>query len=245
MSPDAALAAVTSPAASRYSMVVTRDPLDVLAAQRLRAQVLGAEWGVPLGAFDQDRFDDHCDHLLVRDDLSGAVVGTYRLLPPQRSAAGLYSAEEFDLTALDPLRPGLVEAGRSCVHPDHRNGAVVGLVWSGIARYLDEHGHRWLAGCASVPLDDGGALAARVWDAVSRRHYAPPRHRVHPHREFRPGPTTARGPLPPLLRGYLRLGAQVCGRPAHDEEFGVADFFVLLDFAAVDHRYLRYWGVAG
>lgn len=138
-----ASAAPNAAADAHYSLLVARDADEVHAAQRLRHRVFAEEMGATVkgGEFgvDQDSFDDHCDHLIVREDRSGEVVGTYRMLPPDRasSAGMLYSETEFDLSALDPLRPSLVETGRSCVHPDHRNGAVVSLVWTGIARYID------------------------------------------------------------------------------------------------------------
>ncbi|SFP29217.1 Putative hemolysin [Amycolatopsis arida] len=238
-----------SAGAPRYSLLVAYDNDEVVAAQRLRHQVFAEEMGAtlhsPRPGLDADAFDEFCDHLVVRDDDSGAIVGTYRMLPPERAAAAgrLYADTEFDLTALAGLRPSLVETGRSCVHPDHRTGAVVGLVWAGIARYMLLSGHRYLAGCASVPLTDGGALAAGVWDTVRTKHFAPPDQRVAPLHPWDPTnvvrqPRTA---LPPLLKGYLRLGAVVCGPPAHDPEFGVADFFVLLDLPTVDQRYLKFF----
>ncbi|WP_143342494.1 GNAT family N-acetyltransferase, partial [Crossiella equi] len=140
------------------------------------------------------------------------------------------------------VRPGLVETGRSCVHPDHRTGAVVSLVWSGIARYMLLSGHSWLGGCASVPLIDGGAYAASVWDIVRTRHYAPEEFRVTPLSGWDPDgiERIPQASLPALLKGYLRLGAWVCGRPAHDPEFGVADMYVLLSMDRVDHRYLHF-----
>ncbi|NIJ11125.1 putative hemolysin [Saccharomonospora amisosensis] len=234
---------------ARYSLLVAHDNDDVLAAQRLRHQVFAGELGARLHTtrqgVDADYFDDFCDHLVVRDDNTGEIVGTYRMLPPRRAAeAGqLYADLEFDLSSIDHLRPGLVETGRSCVHADHRSGAVVGLVWAGIARYMLLSGHRYLAGCASVPLADGGIRAAQVWDLVSHRHYAPAEHRVTP---LRPWDTDTVGPrprgtLPPLLRGYVRLGAKVCGPPAYDRDFDVADFFVLLDLQQVDERYLKFF----
>lgn len=235
--------------AARYSLLVARDGEEILAAQRLRHDVFALEMGATLHStidgVDADEFDEFCDHLIVREDHSGQIVGTYRMLPPERAeAAGmLYSDTEFDLSTLNGLRGTLVETGRSCVHPDHRTGAVVGLVWAGIARYMMLSGHRYLAGCASVPIGDGGRLAAGVWDIVSRKHYAPERYRVSPHKPWNVdrAPRPNRAVVPPLLRGYLRLGAWVCGRPALDDDFGVADFFVLLELARVDQRYLRFF----
>ncbi len=242
-------------AAARYSLLLTTDADDVAAAQALRYSVFAGELGArldsPVEGLDVDRFDAFCDHLVVREDATGAIVGTYRMLPPQRAAetGGLYSDGEFRLDRLDPLRDRLVEAGRSCVHPDHRAGSVVGLVWAGIARYMLLTGNRWLAGCASVPLADGGTTAAGVWDTVLAHHMAPERHRVQPLTpwDVASAPRHRRTALPPLLRGYLRLGAWVCGPPAHDADFDVADFFVLLGLDHIDDRYLRFFlgGEAG
>jgi putative hemolysin len=234
-------------AATRYSLLLTTDSADVEAAQRLRyrvfAEELGARLDTPRPGLDSDRFDSFCDHLVVREDATGEVVGTYRMLPPQRAraAGALYSDGEFDLSALDPIRPQLVEAGRSCVHPAHRAGAVVGLVWAGIARYMLLTGNRWLTGCASVPLADGGSLAAGVWDKVRAQHLAPERYRVTPRRPWTAATPHRRTVLPPLLRGYVRLGAWVCGEPAHDPDFDCADFLVLLGLDHIDARYLKFF----
>ena len=236
-------------ATAHYSLLVAHDDAEVRAAQRLRYQVFAEEMGADLHSsvpgLDVDEFDEFCDHLVVRHDPTGEIVGCYRMLSPERAreAGRLYSDGEFDLSALSGIRGALVETGRSCVHPDHRTGAVVGLVWAGIARYMLLSGHEWLAGCASVPLHDGGELAAGVWDTVSRRNYAPAGYRVSPRIRWNvaAAPRPAKATIPPLLRGYLRLGAWVCGEPALDEDFGVADFFVLLSMARVDQRYLRFF----
>lgn len=241
-------------AASRYSLLLTTDVDEVRAAQRLRHRVFAGELGAtlhpPEPGLDGDRFDAFCDHLVVREDGTGEIVGTYRMLPPARAraAGALYAEGEFDIGALAPLRATLVETGRSCVHPEHRSGAVISLVWAGIGRYMLLTGNRWLAGCASVPLADGGGLAAGVWDQVRARHLGPDEYRVRPHRPWDPSGVTRprRAQLPPLLRGYLRLGARVCGAPAHDPDFGCADFLVLLGMDHVDERYLRFFlGDAG
>ncbi|MCC8451734.1 MULTISPECIES: GNAT family N-acetyltransferase [Streptomyces] len=234
----------------RYTVTLARDEEDVRAAQRLRHDVFAGEMGAllasPQPGYDIDPFDAYCDHLLVREETTGQVVGTYRLLPPERAevAGRLYAESEFDLAALDAIRPGLVEVGRSCVHPDHRDGAVVGLIWAGIARYMTERGHEWLAGCCSVPLADGGALAAGTWNRVRAKHLAPEEYRVRPLLPWVPRAASVpagRTELPALLRGYLRLGAWVCGEPAHDVDFGVVDLYVLLPMNRVDPRYLRHF----
>lgn len=240
-----------SAAASRgqYSLLVTREPGEVRAAQRLRHEVFAREMGAtlptPEPGVDIDPFDEFCDHIVVRAEPSGEIVGTYRMLSPQqaRAAGGLYSDTEFDLSNLDALRGELVEVGRSCVHARHRTGAVMSLVWTGIAKYLVSAGCRYLAGCNSVPVADGGLEAAGVWDIVSAKHYAPEQYRVSPLHPFdvESAPRPAHGRIPPLMRGYLRLGAWVCGPPMLDEEFGVADFFILFCLDNVDQRYVRYF----
>ncbi len=244
---------MTAPAStgtSGYSLLIAEDSSQVAAAQRLRHDVFAGELGAHLpGAVDGrdiDEFDDFCDHLIVRDDATGQVVGTYRMLPPRAAerAGRRYADGEFDMSGLRPLRDQLVETGRSCVHPDHRDGAVVNLMWAGIARYLHLNNLRWLGGCASVPLDDGGELAAGVWARVAGRHLSPPALRVRPRRPWlsqdAPAGDPAR-PLPPLLRGYLRLGSWVCGEPAYDPDFRTADFYVLFSMDRMDPRYRRHF----
>jgi len=238
----------------RYTLLLSTDPALIDAAQRLRHDVFTTEPGFALAGAsdgrDADRFDEFCDHLLVREDNTGELVGCYRMLPPPGAiaAGGLYTATEFDVTGLDALRQSLVEMGRAVVRDDHRNGGVVLLMWAGILAYLDRCGYDYVTGCVSVPVEDSdiqGRQIRGVRDFVLRRHAAPQEYTVHPYR-----PVTvdgkgldaieppARVTVPPLMRGYLRLGAQVCGEPAHDRDFGVGDFPALLDKRRADTRYL-------
>lgn len=249
----------SSSAAPRYSLLLSTDPAMIEAAQRLRYDVFSSTPGFALPAADQDgrdvdRFDEFCDHLLVRDDDTGELVGCYRMLAPAGAiaAGGLYTATEFDIRALDPLRPSLVEMGRAVVRDGHRNGGVVLLMWAGILAYLDRYGYDYVTGCVSVPIGgdgDGQAPGSQlrgVRDFILSRHAAPPEYRVYPHRpvvvdgigidDIAP---PARPSVPALMRGYLRLGAKVCGEPAHDPDFGVGDFCVLLGKAHADTRYLK------
>ncbi|WP_024799483.1 GNAT family N-acetyltransferase [Nocardia sp. BMG51109] len=240
----------------RYSLVVSSDPEHRLAAQRLRYQVFASEPGFTIpdntDGLDADRFDEHCDHLLVRDDATDRFVGCYRMLPPDKVAAagGYYTATEFDLTAMDPEGQRIVEMGRACVVPEHRNGSTVTLMWAGILHYIQLTGYDWVMGCASVPMrdtpaDPAGVNVRGVRDLLLAKHGGDPARRVRPYRpvvvDGRPLDeleSPARPKLPPLLRGYLRLGAEICGEPAHDPDFGVADFVVLLGLETINRRYL-------
>jgi putative hemolysin len=259
MSTASVLIAADKPTATadapRYTLLLSTDTALIDDAQRLRHEVFTSEPGFDLTGTidgrDADRFDEFCDHLLVREDQSGEVVGCYRMLPPPGAiaAGGLYSATEFDVTDLDPLRPSLVEMGRAVVRQDHRHGGVVLLMWAGILAYLDRCGYDYVTGCVSVPVQGAptetpGSQIRAVRDFVRRRHAS--QYTVRPHRPvvldgrgLDDIPPQARVAVPALMRGYLRLGAEVCGDPAHDPDFGVGDFPALLDKRTADVRYLQ------
>lgn len=221
---------------------------EVREAQRLRYKVFAEEMGAhiktPEPGLDIDLFDPYCDHLLVRD-AEGRLIGTYRALPPHqaRRLGTLYTETEFDLTRLYHLKPRLLEIGRSCVHRDYRNGAVILALWSGIAAYMQRHGLDALIGCASMPMHCGGHTAASLWAQLQRTHLAAIEDRVQPRLPLpihRLRQDLAVEP-PALLKGYLRVGAKVCGAPAWDPDFGVADFPVLLRLSQVNPRYARHF----
>lgn len=232
-----------------YAVTISTSLENIRAAQRLRYQVFGTGREVrlqtPLPGHDVDEFDELADHLIVTETGTREVAGTYRLMPPGRSER-LYADGQFNLSSLVDIRPQLLEVGPSCIHPAHRTGALIDLMWSALARHVLQSGHRYLAGCAAVPLDDGGWRAASAWLLGTAKHAAPPALRVHPHRPWQPtGPLKESPPsyadLPPLLLGYLRLGAWICGAPAVDPKFGVANFYVLLPVERISDRYQRYY----
>lgn len=238
-----------NPVRRRYTVGFARGRDEIRAAQRLRWQVFAGEMGARLrGAepgLDQDHYDPLCEHLVVCDEETGDTVGTYRILSPEASirAGGYYAEEEFDLSSLTAIRGSLVEVGRSCIHPRHRSGTVIGLLWSGLARYMLASGHRYLAGCASLGMNDGGHAAASIFERLRHRHLAPTQFRVFPRRCLpldELDATVPSGP-PPLVRGYLRAGAWVCGEPAWDPDFNTADLFVLLPLARLSARHARHF----
>jgi putative hemolysin len=233
----------------RFEVELARTTVDVRAAQRLRyevfAQEMGARLATSIEGIDADRFDAYCEHLVVREAERGEVVGTYRILSPAAAerAGGYYSEQEFDLARLAGLRANLVEVGRSCIHPHHRTGGVISLLWAGLARYMLAHGYGHLMGCASIGIADGGHAAAALYRRIAAYAMAPAEYRVVPRcalpLERLTRETAAE--LPPLIKGYLRLGAWVCGAPAWDPDFNTADLLVLLPLARVSARYARHY----
>jgi putative hemolysin len=237
----------------RYAVALARNESERREAQALRWRVFAQELGARLPSrtpgIDHDIFDPYCEHLIVRDEESGEVIGTYRMLAPEgaRRIGCLYSESEFDLTRLQLLRDRMLEIGRSCIHPAHRSGAVILLLWSGLARFMEERNCTYLAGCASMSMADGGHAAADVARVLSASHLAPAEYQVFPRcplplEGLGSAPAaSARVELPPLLKGYLRCGAWVCGDPAWDPDFNTADFFVFLSLAHVEARYARHY----
>ncbi|GAA4332615.1 GNAT family N-acetyltransferase [Pigmentiphaga soli] len=237
---------------SGLAVGLARSWAEVEQAQRLRYEVftedMGAVFPQAVNGIDEDRFDSWCEHLIVRELGTDRVVGTYRILGPEqaRQAGNYYSESEFDLRGLDSIRHDLVEFGRSCTHRDYRSGAVIMLLWSGLAEFLRRSGHRYVLGCASVSLRDDGATAASVYRSVARQIEQARELSVQPlHRlpiERFDGNLPAK--VPPLIKGYLKIGATVCGEPAWDPDFNTADFPMLLSIDRMDDRYRRHFGLS-
>jgi putative hemolysin len=234
-------AATAEAAAARrgpsYTLQLARTPAQVRAAQALRFEVFNLELDEGLvqsydTGLDADPFDDVCDHLVVHDQRSGAVVGTYRLQTGRRArqALGYYSEREFDLSPFEAQRDQTVELGRACIHRQHRNFAVLNLLWKGVGAYAAEHGARYLVGCSSLTSQDPAEGAAAFQQL--QPHLAPLAWRTRPLPSFVcPMDTVANPPprIPRLLSAYLALGAAICGEPAIDREFRTIDFLTWVD----------------
>jgi len=202
-----------TPRAHGLQVAFARTPGEVESAQRLRHAVFVEEMGASTPCrrpgIEEDMFDPWCEHLIVRDQVSDEVVGTSRVLTPQRARRlGTYYAEtEFDLTRLQLLRDDVCEVGRACIHPDYRNGAVIARLWQGIALLMLEYRYRFLIGCASMGMADGGAAARRR--ARSPTMSCRPTSRLSSTASSR-GPHSP--PLTPMTTGPSTLRQRSCRR---------------------------------
>jgi putative hemolysin len=231
---------VSSP--PHYATRLARNPGEIRAAQSLRFQVFNLELHEGLeqsyaSGLDEDPFDPVCDHLVVEHLPSARIVGTYRLQTGRNAAAhlGYYCAQEFEFGVYEPLRSEMIELGRACVHQEHRNLIVLGLLWKGIADYAKARGGRYLVGCSSLTSQEAAAGASAYAD-LCRKHLVEPQWRTQPLLAYECSlyrlaaePVT----IPKLLRAYLTLGAKICGPPALDRQFGTIDFLTLLDLEAL------------
>jgi putative hemolysin len=245
--PETFVATPASRPAAAYGVRLARTPTEVKAAQALRFEVFNIELDEGLvqsydSGLDSDPFDEVCDHLIVVDDHAGAVVGTYRLQTGLRArgALGYYSEREFDFGPFEAARAQMLELGRACIHRQHRNFAVLNLLWKGIAAYAREHGARYLLGCSSLTSQDpaDGAAAYRRMTL----NLAPAHWRTQPLPAFAcalPPADECTPRIPRLLSAYLALGAGICGPPAIDREFRTIDFLTWLDVESPTVRALQ------
>ncbi len=252
----------------RIEVRLAQDEAEMRAAQELRYRVFYEEMGArPSGEMaerkiDYDSLDQYCDHLIVIDHHAPApneaIIGTYRLIRREaaRRHGGFYSNAEYDISRLAAWPGEILEVGRSCVSPGFRNRPTMQLLWRGIADYIAAYGVEILFGCASLPGTDPRALAAPL-TYLYHHHLAAPSlrpvalpHRYVDMRLMDPASITAEqglkhlrllNDLPPLLKGYLRLGGFVGDGAVVDEQFNTTDVCVLVKTDLIAERYSRHY----
>ena len=244
----------------RIRLAESNEEVDACLALRYRVfcDEMGVKPTAEMAAKERefDSYDAYCDHLMVLDETRGqgldSVVGTYRLM--RRDLADqcgqFYSADEFDISSLIDYEGGILEVGRSCVDRDSRTGSTMQLLWRGIAAYIFHYHIDILFGCASLP----GVEPSRLMMPLSylyHHHLAPVslRARAQPERYV---PMNILGPeeisnrdalraLPPLIKGYLRLGGFVGDGAVVDKEFGTTDVCIVVKTDRITEKYYRHY----
>ena len=205
---------------------------------------------------DFDEFDAHCDHLIVLDDDLGAgpasVVGTYRMLRRAGAArvGGFYSAAEYDIDRLIAEPGEILEMGRSCIDFAHRTRRAMQVLWRGVSAYVLSNDIAFLFGCASLNGTDPEAIALPL-AYLHHNHLAPERYRPIAVKDRyvdmdlvpadRIDPRAAVRDLPPMIKGYLRLGGSVGDGAVIDHAFNTVDVCVIVDVAVVSDRYYKHY----
>jgi putative hemolysin len=231
--------------AGRYIARLAVTDAERWAAYRLRFIVFNLEMDEGLESayidgFDKDRYDDVCDHLIIEEKSTGAIVGTYRLQMGDVAERnfGYCSEQEFSFAPYEHMRSQIVELGRACIHRAHRSPEVLHLLWRGIARYALANDGRYMMGCCSLNSQDpemGHAVQASLTSCMAERElltFATDAYKLHaPVQEIIPERA------PKLLRAYLAIGAKICSsEPAIDREFKTIDFLTLLDLHTLHPR---------
>src|SRR5713101_2539649 len=216
---------------------------DLGAAYRLRFLVFNLELGEGLETayehgYDTDEFDPVCDHLIVEHCRTHQVVGTYRLQTGTSAARnlGYYSAREFDFTPYESLRSSIVELGRASIHREHRSFQVLSLLWRGIAAYAKGRQTRYLIGCSSLTSQDpqvGSAMYGSLQGHLAHHKFRTTLLPDYDMPLLQIDSTNAEVQPPKLLRAYLSIGANICGRTALDREFKTIDLLTLLDLESM------------
>ena len=241
---------------------IARTPREIEAVQALRYRVFFEEMSarpspeVAASRRDVDMFDPYCDHLMVVDTTLGhgvdAVVGTYRFLRRSKAmqVGRFYSQSEYNIRRLLQGHDEVMELGRSCVDPRYRRHQTMQLMWRSIAHYIQHYNVTLMFGCASFPGTDPDALALPL-SYLSYRHLAPlamrPKALRERYVEMRRLPReavddkAAIAVMPPLIKGYLRLGAFIGDGAVVDEEFNTTDVCIVVKTDWVTGKYIRHY----
>jgi len=244
----------------QFLVKLAENQQEIQKALRLRYEVFNVEKGKGLRnldhkGIDSDEFDEFCLHLLVIEKETEKVIGTYRvhLGSIANTAKGFYSSREYDIVGLREIANYCMELGRSCVALKYRTGAIVALMWGGIGELLNRADLRFMLGCVSLedlsPVSGWSLyryflkkhLISEILSARPRPEYELKNVSEQEIQKFSSDEVAIRKFIPPLFKGYLRIGCKICGEPALDSEFGTIDFLIIVDKQKVPERYIRHF----
>ena len=227
---------------SKYSVKIATSRKEVEEALRLRFDVFNIELGEGLDAsyrtqMDEDKFDAQCHHLIVVENATNEVIGTYRMQDNQMAIAGngFYTEQEFDINQFpNEVLDNVIELGRACIHRDHRSGRVLYLLWRGLAKYLQLSEKRYLFGCCSL-TSQNPAEGAAYFNYLTNKGLVHDSYSITVQKEYECMSLVEEFSfdeevkLPQLFRLYMDIGTKVCSEPALDKTFKTIDFLILLD----------------
>ena len=236
-----------------YEVKTVSDPCELKEIFRLRYNVFFREFAgrgnrFSLMPYDVDLHDFACDHLVVKDKSTGAIVATYRLLSEEQGEhKKFYTEGEFDLTEFRKIQGNKLELGRACVHKDYRSGTVISLLWKGLCQYAKKTGARYMFGCSSVCRQEFPSLPF-VFQQLAKRNSFVSSFKVNAHASYHlsyypelklPVEASADASMPSLMNMYLLAGAKMGAEMAYDEEMDCLDFFTVLDFSCLPSSFER------
>lgn len=225
---------------------------EIIECQKLRYQIFAEECGANIFSngenIDKDKFDDICEHLYVRDVNTNQIVAYTRILDSEVALNnfGFYSQTEFIISDVLNLPGKKLEIGRTCVHSEYRRGSAIITLWLGLVNIMNQRNYEYLFGCASIPLDKDIANIRNIYKCSEKNSLVEPHINVFPINVLPDSNlqddllnVNIKKILPPLLKAYLNLGGKICGKPALDKDFNVADLFILLKKSNIQQRYIR------
>lgn len=235
---------------SNYSLETAATMKDLLEVFELRHQIFLEDTGAAKedsDGYDLDEFDSVCDHIIIKSKEDNKIVGTYRVISSHYSD-NFYSQSEFNLDEFLNTPGPKLELGRACIHHAHRNGAVIDLLWRGIAEYMKVTGSRFLFGCSSLKVTDPKESKAvmnylkedgRLGDAFGIKPIGKFNMVLETVEPADMDPQDVKGLIPPLLRSYFTAGSKVYGEPALDLDFKCIDFLTIFDINNLTSGYKR------
>lgn len=230
-----------------YTLKTANHLSELVELFRMRHHIFFNETGITDDHnLDLDDFDSLCDHLVIRSNTTGEICGTYRMLSSEHTSS-FYSEGEFSLDSFKSASGVKLELGRACIHPEHRNGAVIDLLWRGIGEYAKMTNASYLFGCSSV-MTVSPVMAKAIFKTMKANSMTSEEFSIRPTSKYRMSFSGITGEdffeekfimsqIPSLLRSYINAGAKVFGKPALDKDFQCIDFLTILNLKELNSSY--------